>query len=733
MEKWKKRSVDLLTSLAFGSKGSPSVIPYYPQKTDVSGVESRYFVRSTPERHGISSKRIYNMLCELEAEARANIHNLMVLCENEVISECSRDGYSTGVWHLSHSMSKSVTGMAIGVLFDDGALSLDTRLVDIFPEIPYRDKSFPLITVEHLLAMTTGVTFGEAGSVTETDWTQAFFASSVKFIPGSDFAYNSMNSYILAKIVTRITGKSLCELLDERIFGPLHIENYFWEIGPEGVEKGGWGLYMSPESWAKLGQLLLQDGVFEDRVVLSEKWIDKSSKKQATSPEINGDFNYGYQMWVGRNSEEILFNGMLGQNVWISPKNNIVVVVNCGNNELFQNSPALEIIRKHLGCDIKDREFNRKDIKVLHEKEYKFFDCRRWVTPLEKKHGFLYWLGVRNRTAYDDKWNDALGEYVFARNNVGILPLFIRGMQNNLDASLESLKLEKWGSGVYLTFRESGVNYRVEIGLYEYKDAILDFRGEKYMVKVMGEAIINADGGEEYRIEFLFPELPNTRFIRIMPKGDGRMQVDFTEIPNNRIADMLLDRVPAASPALGLGLDILERRFGEGFINRKVENTFAPMLIGADKASPDFDTIIEEEKMRAEEQSRTVRLLRAFVDRFFKDENREEEKMSKKKEKPAENKFQRGFLGDLIDRIKASRLSQSDKPQLAEAGGEVSASEAERSTVGALSNSEVHSFDTAVGFDGAADSAETACLDAEIESLVSEMSEASIDLDGKGL
>ena len=71
MEKWKKRSIDLLTSLAFGTDGTPSVVPYYPQKTRVSGAEERFFRRATPESHGISSKRIYNMLASLEAEKRA--------------------------------------------------------------------------------------------------------------------------------------------------------------------------------------------------------------------------------------------------------------------------------------------------------------------------------------------------------------------------------------------------------------------------------------------------------------------------------------------------------------------------------------------------------------------------------------------------------------------------------------------------------------------------------------
>ena len=87
MERWKKRSVELLSSLAFGSEGSPSVVPYYPQKTEVYGHEERSFLRNVPERHGISSKRIYNLLCELEGEMRANIHNLLIMVDGEVLNE----------------------------------------------------------------------------------------------------------------------------------------------------------------------------------------------------------------------------------------------------------------------------------------------------------------------------------------------------------------------------------------------------------------------------------------------------------------------------------------------------------------------------------------------------------------------------------------------------------------------------------------------------------------------
>ena len=289
MDKWFKRSVELLTSISFGKDGDKSVVPYYPQKIATSGAEARYFKRQTPESLGVSSKRLYNMLCELEDENRSNIHNLLILRDGEVICECSRDGYDTNTWHLSHSMSKTVTGMAVGMLVDDGLLSLDDRLIDLIPDVPYKDKKFPQITLEHLLAMQSGVPFAEAGAVTETGWCEAFFKSTLKFAPGTDFAYNSMNSYILAKIVTKITGKSLTEFLEERLFAPLHIQNYFWEIGPEGIEKGGWGLFLSPESWAKIGLMLMQYGVFEDKRILSEDWVEKSTRKHATAPMIDGD------------------------------------------------------------------------------------------------------------------------------------------------------------------------------------------------------------------------------------------------------------------------------------------------------------------------------------------------------------------------------------------------------------------------------------------------------------
>lgn len=220
-------------------------------------------------------------------------------------------------------------------------------------------------------------------------------------------------------------------------------------------------------------------------------------------------------------------------------------------------------------------------------------------------------------------------------------------MQNNLDARLEGMHFERAGNELYLCFTESRIEYRVEVGLYEYRTTVLDFRGEKYITKVMGEVFVNGDGEVEYRIEFLFPELPNTRMIKFQKTQSDRIYLEMSETPDNKIIDSLLARAMVVSPPLSFAIDLLERRFGDGFIERKIKDTFHPNLIGADVSSDEYDKIISEENARAAEESRLVRVLRAVVDRFFKES--EDELLS---EAMPQTKTARSRIGEIISRVK---------------------------------------------------------------------------------
>ena len=611
--KWKNRALELVVGLAFTNKKNPATIPYSPSKTEVSGFEAKYFRRTSPERCGISSKRIYDMLSALEENQRANLHNIMILKGNEVISECSAPGYDVNIRHLSHSMSKSLTGMAIGFLVSEKKLSLDTRVADIFPEYRYIDRRFDDMTVHHLLAMSTGVPFSEAGSVTESEWTRAFFESRLSFAPGTNFAYNSMNSYILARIVVRISGMSLMKFLGEKIFRPLGIQNVFWEIGPEGIEKGGWGVHLSAESWAKIGVMMLSGGVFEGKRILPKAWVTRSTSTQMRAPETTGDFNYGYQIWVHRRTDEFLFNGMLGQNVWVCPHNKIVVVVNCENNELFQKSAVIEIIERYLGGKISSDSYDTKALSLLRKKEKEFFTSRTYTTPKAAKRGLLYRIGLRNKMPFDHSWNKILGTYTFAQNNHGMLPLFIRAMQNNYTGGIESVSFERDGERLFFTSREGGVDYRLEVGIYKYETSILNVNGEKYIVRVMGESEENEDKHKIYKIDMIFPEMPNSRKIKFSFSEDGRLIMRMTEIPNDKIAEPLVEGIYTTNPKLAFAVKMLERRLGDRFLNRKLESIFSPILVGADTHSKKYLDIVADEKARAEEANRATGAISALI------------------------------------------------------------------------------------------------------------------------
>ena len=648
MERWVKRTIEFAAGLAFTGKSNPSVIPYYPQKTEVSGEEEQYFHRTHPERKGVSSGRLLAMLRALEKEKRANIHSLICLKDGEVICECAHPGYSVNTWHLSHSMSKTVTGIAVGMLVDDGLLDIETPVYRLFPEVSYKDLNFEKITVKHLLAMTSGVKFAEAGSVTETKWTDAFFNSSCVFEPGTDFAYNSMNSYILARIVVKLSGRSLTDFLEERLFGPLSITNKFWEVSAEGVEKGGWGLYMSAESWAKVGMMMLNGGTFEGKRIVSERWIAEATSVQAKTPGTIGHFDYGYQLWRNSNGPEYLFNGMLGQNVWVCPQNNIVVVILSGNNELFQNSPALAIIEKYLSIDLANdlsESCFSGDLVDLRYAEKHFFESRHWIRPYTSKRGISYRLGLRSRTPYPEEWNDLLGKYNFGKNNCGIVPLIIRGMQNNFKSSIDGIEFEREGESIFFIWSEGGSSYRVEVGFYDFKETVIDLRGEKYIVRVMGEAMEDEDRNMLYKLEILFPEMPNTRRIKISFPEEDKILMRMSEMPSERIADVYMSELNGTNPKMSFVMDLIEKRIGKNAADKKLKETFSPQLTGARIGSECYSRVMDEERERLKAQEKSNKVIDTIIDKLLHEDDDDD---------------QRGFFGEIVDRIKA-RIPQRTK------------------------------------------------------------------------
>ena len=641
MEKWKKRTLELVAGLAFSDKKNPAVIPYYPKKTMLCPKESLYFSRVSPDREGISTTTMLCMLSELEEERKANTHSLLVLSHGGVICRCAAPGYDGAIPHLAHSMYKTVTGMAIGFLIAEGKLSLESKAHAFFPECPVTDKRLRGLTVRHLLTMQSGVKFNEGGVVTETEWTAAFFASSLSSAPGTTFNYNSMNSYILGRILYRVTGEGLVDYLMPRLFEPLHIERPLWQKGPEDVECGGWGLFLTDDSWGKLGMLLSSGGEFEGKQILDKDYTKKMTSVQAKTPPRLGDFDYGFHVWVGRESEELLFNGMLGQNVWCYPERGLVAVICSGNNEIFSQSPALSILRRRLCFPLPSEEH----LFHIHRREYanrqaSFLCARHWIRASAPAGGFLNFLRHKKGSGYDGRWDRLLRTFIFRQNNNGILPLFLRVMENCYTGGIDDISFRRRGERLWMTVTEGGTPLTLEIGLKDFAETVLSFREEVYLVRAMGEVTENEDGRAVYKIELCFPELPNQRRIKLIEREDGCYLLKMEETPDHNLAKAFIDTAPTKNTVIN---DILERRLGDGYIHRLLTDSFSPELLAIPADRENAILLLEQEEKARAARRKSLSFITGFVSRFFEDsEEREGGK------RPAEK---RGIIGSLISRF----------------------------------------------------------------------------------
>ncbi|MBQ7982203.1 MAG: serine hydrolase, partial [Clostridia bacterium] len=258
------RSVLLLSRLFDPSRTIQPFLPMTMGKPVFQTQHPRFFPRVTAEEEGVSSAQLAALLQTLRDHPQLRMHTVTVLRHGRVICEANFGAYDAAMPQYTYSACKSIVSLATGILCGTGALSTDDKLIDLFPDRVSAVTRLRLanLRVEDLLTMRSGIIFNELESQTDEDWIKCFLNSAVTAEPGQDFAYNSLNTYMLAAILVRKTGKTLTAFLKEQLFDALDIRDFFWETCPRGIEKGGWGLYLRSEDLAKLGMLILRGGVW---------------------------------------------------------------------------------------------------------------------------------------------------------------------------------------------------------------------------------------------------------------------------------------------------------------------------------------------------------------------------------------------------------------------------------------------------------------------------------------
>jgi CubicO group peptidase (beta-lactamase class C family) len=314
-----------------------------------------------PEAVGLDAAVLHGLDDHLKSLDGANIHSLLVVRRGSLAFEryfggedeiwgksVGRVEFDRETKHDLRSITKSVTSLLLGVAVARRLIDgIDRALFDFFPE--YAELRTPdngHVTLRHLLTMSPGFAWNEYVPYTDPansemrlirspDRYRFALEQPIETRPGQFFKYNSGASELLGAVVRKAAGVRLEDFAREALFEPLDITDVEWSNYPnsEIVSSSG-GLRLRPRDLAKLGQLVLTNGRWGERQIVSAEWIEVSTTPQIGHPD--GLLFYGYQWWLGRSlldRREVAWTaamGLGGQRLFIVPRLDLVVAITAG-------------------------------------------------------------------------------------------------------------------------------------------------------------------------------------------------------------------------------------------------------------------------------------------------------------------------------------------------------------------------------------------------------------------
>ena len=246
----------------------------------------------------------------------------------------------------SFSMAKSVTSILIGCAIDDGYIkSVNESVIKYVPEL--KENGFTeTLTIKHLLQMMSGIKFNESYSNPFGDAATYYYGTNLRKAiskmkplqdPGYSFEYSSGDTQLLGLVLERaIKNKTITAYLEEKIWKPLGMEfNASWSLDKEenGLEKTYCCINARARDFAKIGRLYINNGNWNGKQIVSEKWVKESITPDKGPNDVN---YYKYQWWLPSANGDFIAKGILGQYIYVNPVKNLIIV-RLGKNKGGQN------------------------------------------------------------------------------------------------------------------------------------------------------------------------------------------------------------------------------------------------------------------------------------------------------------------------------------------------------------------------------------------------------------
>jgi len=328
---------------------------------------------------GIDENALRSLIDGIDRGKYENIHSILIVKDGKLVFEEYFSGYTWSYEHPEHkgaltdfgidtthnlaSVTKSVTSALVGIAMDHGFIQgVDEKVFDFFPEYAdLSDERKDRITLEHLLTMTSGLEWNEMAipySNRNNDLIQLFWVlDPIEYIlakdainePGTKWYYSGGCTNLLGEVIREATGLRMDDFAEKHLFAPLGITNYEWDhINAEMIHASG-NLRLRPRDMAKLGYLFLNGGIWEGERIVSQEWVEESTKKHVTrSPSVG----YGYQWWLltyrmdSETVDAFHADGWGGQRIIVFPSLGMVVVFTGGN--YVGAEPSNDIISRHI-------------------------------------------------------------------------------------------------------------------------------------------------------------------------------------------------------------------------------------------------------------------------------------------------------------------------------------------------------------------------------------------------
>ncbi len=292
------------------------------------------FPSARPESVGIPSGAIGRYLDHMRDRA-IQLNSLMIIRHGQLAAAGWWAPYTADRVHAAHSLTKSFTSTAIGLMIDEGLVDLHDRVADLFAADMPENPSEHLLQMNlwHLLTMTCGhETEPMPGAGGETNYARTFLAHPVVRPPGTHYLYNSLASYMLTALIHQRTGHNLLAYLRPRVLDPIGCGEMFCLTCPRGIENGGSGLYLRTIDIARMAQLYLQKGRHQGVQLIPEAWVDAASAHQVSTahhPAGDGDHTsgFGYHIWRCIPPDVYRFAGANGQFGIVVPDRDAVIAI----------------------------------------------------------------------------------------------------------------------------------------------------------------------------------------------------------------------------------------------------------------------------------------------------------------------------------------------------------------------------------------------------------------------